>query len=143
MGLGARYLVDKGESMPGGYRRTSTYFYVPFGLNTNLTLPRAWSLVLNTEFDWMLLGKQRSRLSDVNPTWSNVTNEQTQGYGLRLSLMARKDYKKISVFAQPFWRYWHIQQSDEPLVDLGGTYVFAFEPPNRTYEHGLKLGIIF
>lgn len=141
LGIGARYLVNKLNDDPAntGYRRTSTYFYAPVGATAKIKLPAEWAISLNGEYDIFIHGKQQSRISDTNPLRDDINNAQTQGYGVRASAKLSKDFKHIGVFVEPFFRYWHIKDSD--LALSGGRYYL--EPDNETHESGLKVGINF
>jgi hypothetical protein len=140
IGLGGRYLVDN-KNAQGSYHRTSTYLYVPLGLKTKFYLPKMWDIGFNAELDWLLTGKQKTNLSDVNPSYYNITNEQTNGVGAKLSVKLQKNYKKSGIFAEPFLRYWKIQESDG--VPYGNPGYLAYEPSNTTTEWGLKTGVYF
>ncbi len=52
--------------------------------------------------------KQISSLSDVGAGYSDVTNNQSSGYGLKMSVMYQKDKWAIG----PYLYYWNIGQSD-------------------------------
>lgn len=141
LGLGARYLVDRlNESGSGGYRRTSTYIYMPIGLKAKQELSNGWSLSANGQLDVLLSGRQSSK--DIGGELS-IRNKQDEGYGLRGSVKLQKDFKNFGIFAEPFIRYWHIQNSDKALV-TDGVYIYEFvEPKNETREYGLKIGLVF
>lgn len=141
LGLGARYLVDRlNESGSGGYRRTSTYIYMPIGLKARQELSHGWSLSANGQFDLLLSGRQSSK--DIGGVLS-IRNKQEEGYGLRGSVKLEKEFKNFGVFAEPFIRYWHIQNSDDVPVIIG-PYLYEFrEPKNETREYGLKIGLTF
>ena len=144
LGLGGRYLVNNFGAKPGGYDRTSLYLYIPLGLNADLRLPRGWSLGLNAEYNWLLTGKQKSQMSDVDPAWNNLSNTQNRGYGVKLSARVKKDLKRIGIFAEPFLRYWNIQQSEESVLFRPGLDPeLMVEPKNTTTEWGFKAGIYF
>ena len=141
VGIAGRYLVDKQqEKSPYAYRRTSTYIYAPVGAKTKLKLPAEWSLSLNGEYDIFIFGKQLSRLTDTNPTAENLRNDQGQGYGARASLQLAKEFKHVGFFVEPFFRYWHIKESDKFFTSPTEYWV---EPDNETHESGLKIGITF
>lgn len=136
LGIAGRYLVDKGyEKSSSAYRRTSAYLYAPAGLTAKIKLPAKWTIALNGEYDIFISGTQKSRLSDAISTYPDISNKQGQGFGARTSLKIEKEFKQIGLFIEPFYRYWHIQNSD--WVDGNQ------EPQNLTYESGLKIGITF
>ncbi|MDR0734921.1 MAG: hypothetical protein LBG16_04470 [Elusimicrobiota bacterium] len=142
IGLGLRYLMDEsGEKGNGGYDRTSTYFYMPLGMNIKTKLGNGWALAGGGEFDWFLFGKQTSALSQLG--LNDLTNQQSEGYGAKVSLRVQKSLKKTALFFEPFFRYWHIQESDESYLYDGSNVYIMVEPQNETLEWGLKAGIYF
>jgi hypothetical protein len=143
-GLGIRYLVDKFDKAAGGYCRTQNYVYAPMGLQAGLYLPNNWALHFNGEFDWFISGRQRSRFSDVAQGANKLTFKQKEGYGARFSVKAEKWYEKYAVFAEPFFRYWRIQESDIDHAFINGAYAGSYlEPNNETIEWGLRAGFTF
>jgi hypothetical protein len=89
------------------------------------------------EYDHLLAGKQISSLSDVGLGFSDVTNNQNSGYGLKWSVM----YQKSNWTIGPYAHYWYIDQSDSALVFQYGSLVgISWEPKNNTIEFGLKVG---
>lgn len=144
LGIGTRYLVNKLNEDPYGYRRTSLYLYAPVGMTTKFKLPSQWSIDLNGEYDIFIHGTQRSRDSDLNPVNDDFTNKQTKGYGVRFSAKVAKEYKNFGMFVEPFFRYWHIQQShDSSWGVYYPYYTYVIEPENFSHESGLKVGITF
>lgn len=141
LGLGVRYLVDKlDESGPSGYRRNSTYIYMPLGFNLTKEFSYGWSLTANGQFDWLLSGQQKSE--DMGDAIT-INNKQNDGYGLRGSIKLAKQFTNFGVFVEPFIRYWHIQTSEAEYI-TDGFYLYKFvEPENQTREYGLKAGIMF
>lgn len=140
LGLGARYLVDRLDDLgDSGYRRESTYIYLPLGFNLKQDFSKGWSLSANGQLDVLLSGRQSSKgIADVD-----INNDQEEGYGLRGSVKLEKQFDKFGIFLEPFIRYWHIQNSEEVLIS-DGYYIYSFiEPKNETREYGLKIGITF
>jgi len=140
-GFGYRFLFHDGRSISstgaGGYRRESNYFYAPIGVINRTHIIDHAILVSNLEYDHLLSGKQVSKLSDAGQGYSNVTNSQTKGYGLKLSIMYEKDKWMVG----PYAHYWNINDSDFALVYQNGIPVgTGQEPRNNTVEFGLKVG---
>lgn len=138
-GVGYRYLFNdaRGISSTGfaGYRRESNYFYLPIGVIHRSSLNDQARLVSTLEYDHLLAGKQISRLSDAVLGYSDVTNNQSSGHGLKLSVMYQKDKWAIG----PYAHYWNIGQSDLALLFQNGILVgMGGEPKNNTVEFGLK-----
>lgn len=138
-GLGGRLLTDKlDESGPGGYRRKSTYVYIPVGLNLQKQTASGLSFNLNAQGDILLSGRQISEMDDLD-----IHNGQDEGYGLRTSLRIQQNLGAVAIFVEPFYRYWHIQNSD-PQYYTDGYYIYTLiEPKNETREAGVKIGIMF
>lgn len=139
IGLGYRYLSNdaRGISSTGaaGYRRESNYIYLPIGVIHRIMLDDRARLVTELEYDYLISGTQVSRLSDAGLGFSDVTNTQSSGYGLRLSLMYEKDNWAIG----PYLHQWNIDQSDNALVYQNGVPVgIGWEPKNDTVEFGMK-----
>jgi hypothetical protein len=139
-GLGYRYLFNDGRGITstgyGGYRRESNYLYLPIGIIHRIALKDQARLESTLEYDDLLTGTQISSLSDVGGGYSDVTNNQSSGYGLRLSAMYQKNKWAIG----PYVYYWNIGQSDiVPEIQNGVPTGYGLvEPKNNTVEFGLK-----
>ncbi len=140
-GLGYRYLLNDGRGITStrnwGYRRESNYLYLPIGITHRMALPDQARLVSTLEYDHLLAGKQISRLSDGGWGYSDVTNKQASGHGLKWSILYEKDNWAIG----PYAHYWNIGQSDiVPEIRHGiPTGKWLLEPKNNTVELGLKV----
>lgn len=147
-GFGYRYLFNDGRGLScngstcfWGYRRESNYFYLPLGIVHRMMINGQARLVSTLEYDLLLVGKQISRLSDGGYGDSDITNNQSRGYGLKLSFMYEKDNWAIG----PYASYWNIGESDwvpeyrngVPVLQ-NGFPVGGVEPNNNTVEFGLK-----
>ena len=151
LGFGYRHLFNKFSVAPArnvegidyssGYDRLSNYFYIPVGLEAETHLTSHWSLGLKSEFDFFLWGKQISKLdksvdkNDVNAGFPRVNNDQKKGLGWRASARLTRESEKFDIFAEPFFRYWHISDS---VADNG-----FYEPNNKTWECGINTGVKF
>jgi hypothetical protein len=138
-GLGYRYLFNDGRGITstgyGGYRRESNYLYLPVGIIHRMALNDQARLESTLEYDDLLAGKQISSLSDVGAGYSDVTNNQSSGYGLRLSVM----YLKTNWTIGPYLYYWNIAESDTAVVyRYGVPDSLGVEPENNTVELGLQ-----
>ncbi len=148
LGLGWRQLRNHAEEMgPGGYQRTSTYVYMPIGLDFTYAPTPRFSLTLNGQFDWLLHGNQYSRMTDTSGFLDDASNSQDQGFGVRVSVKAAVNLHKMGLFIEPFWRYWHIQNSAEVWYYYNGDpsmpAMSLIEPFNTTQEYGIRAGISF
>jgi hypothetical protein len=135
-GLGYRYLYNdlRGTTSTGeaGYRRYSQYFYVPLGLSSRFNVSGKWSVAPTIEYDYFIAGRQESRLTDVGSGYDDAYNEQSKGYGYRLSVMLEKEAWAFG----PWLHFWSIEDSD--IVTIG-TGVSGLEPQNETREFGVEL----
>ena len=141
IGLGYRYLANdlRGFTDTGavGYRRESNYLYLPVGVSYRIKLGEHARLVTELEYDHLISGKQITRLSDVGQGYGDVTNNQSSGNGLKLSVM----YEKKNWSLGPYLHHWNFGQSDTAIVHQNGTPVgTAREPKNDTVEFGIKAG---
>ncbi|MEQ1742910.1 MAG: hypothetical protein ABL869_10510 [Candidatus Nitrotoga sp.] len=145
-GYGYRYLLNdsRGTTTTGaeGYRRESNYWYIPIGINHKMHLTGHSKLETIIEYNYLLDGKQVSRLSDV-PGYNDIKNKQNKGYGYRLSTA----YVENNWTLGPYFYYWNINQSeivDSFVVVNGVTQTFtAWEPKNTTKELGFKVSYKF
>jgi hypothetical protein len=139
-GLGYRYLFNDGRGVTntgyGGYRRESNYIYLPVGVIHHRALTGQASLQSTLEYDQLLSGTQISSLSDV-PGYSDATNSQSSGYGLKLSILYRKNIWAVG----PYLDYWNIAESDVVAEIKNGvpTGYGLVEPKNNTVEIGLMV----
>ncbi len=148
IGLGYRFLRNDAAGMitttgARGYNRESNYFYTPVGIALIKMLPEGWTLAAEAEFDYLWYGKQYSDLSDANPLYPDVDNQQDQGYGIRGAIRIEKKITYSAIFFEPFIRYWHISQSDDTIFTAGGTTYRGYEPKNNTTEIGARIGLRF
>ncbi len=148
IGFGYRYLSNdvRGYSSTGsaGYRRESNYYYLPMGVTHRLQMRDRAVLSTTAEFDYLLWGRQMTRLSDLIGhngiiSASDTSNRQNSGYGLRLSMMYEMDDWGFG----PFINYWNIADSEvttQVMTDaFGPALVSLQEPKNQTTEYGIRL----
>ena len=146
LGIGFRWLNDNPqEKYFGGYKRISNYLYIPIGLEVITNLGNGWSLGAAGEYDLLLRGEQRSCLSDIDPGFNNIENDQTKGYGVRGSISIAKKYEKIGFLIEPYVKYWSISDSyANPITNYGVPIGYVvFEPKNNSTEMGCKLAVTF
>lgn len=137
IGMGYRFLFNdlSGYTSTGsvGYRRESNYLYVPIGMTHRFRLHDGEVLATTLEYDYLLRGKQVSKLSDTRLSgYSDVTNNQYRGFGFRADVM----YTMTDWAFGPFIAAWRIDDSN--LIQGVG-----FEPRNRTTEFGLRMKVRF
>ena len=135
VGLGYRYLGDDSSSHPAGYRRQSNYLYIPLGSRKDFELADRWALSLTGEVDVLLIGRQISHLSDVDPIYPDVRNWQWPGFGLAFTAEVLRRGEDVSLGLAPFVRYW--------WVDDSSTNSGYYEPENNTIEYGLSFVVRF
>lgn len=148
IGVGYRYLYNdiRGVTSTGaiGYTRTSQYTYIPLGVTHRLKLAPRARLATTLEVDYLVHGRQTSTLSDFNPVFADITNNQRNGYGIRGSLYYEKDRWLVG----PWFQYWNVNRSEvEPvIVTVAGTNFIigtGFEPRNKTTEIGVRFAYRF
>ncbi len=148
IGVGYRYLNDDSSGRRTstghyGYERESNYYYSPIGVETTTELRSGWILGIILEYDYFWKGKQISHLSDV-PGYSDVENDQNEGYGFRGSMRFQLAGECIDFAIEPFIRYWDIDESEWKIVTHGANpYGYGYEPENESTEVGLNITIRF
>lgn len=146
IGIGYRYLRDDmaGRTSPAGsekgYLRESNYYYSPIGIEAVNVFDNGWSAGAIIEYDYFWKGKQKSNFSTAVAGYNDVENDQNSGYGLRGSIMIKKQTARLFFAIEPFIRYWNIDQSEiQNLTD----YETVLEPKNESTEIGVKFTIGF
>lgn len=129
-GLGFRYLINKSgfrQSSTGhsGYDRESRYLYMPFGVNYE---EGKWEF--RAEYLYFIYGQQNSKLSQVSSVYSDITNDQEEGSGLKLTA---KHYLENNFGIEIYMDYWDIADSQ---LDISGNFM---EPRNTTSETGIRI----
>jgi len=140
MGLGYRYLEDKGNGSPYSYKREQVYYYLPIGADWTFITAPGWRLAFNTELNVLLRGENTSH--GVSGS-GNLNFRQNSGYGLKFATKIEKDFRRVGVFAEPFYRYWDIKKSDVQYVNDRGIRMGFVEPKNNTHEFGARIGVSF
>jgi len=129
-GLGFRYLLNASglkQSTTGhsGYDRESRYVYVPIGLNYE---KGQWEF--RGEYLYFLYGQQTSKISQVIASYGDVTNDQEEGSGIKLTAKYYFDQDSGYEF---YMDYWDIADSK---IDVTGNFM---EPRNTTSESGIRI----
>lgn len=146
IGLGYRYLRDDmaGRTSPAGsekgYLRESNYYYSPIGIEAANVFDNGWSAGAIIEYDYFWKGKQKSNFSTAFAAYNDVENDQNSGYGLRGSIMIKKQTARLFFAIEPFIRYWNIDQSE---IQNLTAYETILEPKNESTEIGVKFMIGF
>ena len=135
-GVGLRYLYNdlRGTTSTGqfGYRRESTYMYIPVGVTLRMPMGSEWVLVPQAEYKGLLRGVQRSYLSDTGLPLNDISNQQRQGRGYRVQVMFEGRRWSIG----PWLDYWDIKDSDLQQIAPG---LVGMEPANWTREAGVEV----
>ena len=129
-GLGGRYLLNASgfrlsSTGHSGYDRESRYVYIPFGINFETEY---WEF--RGEYLYFLYGQQTSMLSQVSSNYQDITNDQEEGSGMKLTA---KYYIKEGIGYELYMDYWDIADSK---LDVSGNFM---EPRNTTSETGIRL----
>jgi hypothetical protein len=141
-GLGYRNLIndssDKTTTFGGktyyGYKRQSTYVYLPVGIEVRRPLADERAISAEIEYDHLLMGQQRSYLGET------VSNRQHRGHGVRGGIDYSFNMKlSLGIFAN----VWKIDDSEVVPTnidfDADGDADALYEPRNRTREIGLRV----
>ena len=129
-GLGGRYLLNASGLMQSstghsGYDRESRYIYLPLGVNYETG---QWEF--RGEYLYFIYGQQTSKLSQVSANYTDITNDQEEGSGLKFTIKCQSEKD----FGYEFYTdYWDIADSK---LDVTGNFM---EPRNTTSETGLRI----
>ena len=139
-GLGYRLLSDSatGFTTTGSPRYSSTreYHYLPIGLLYRHLLDRTARVALQFEYDYLLEGSTRSRLSNLASGLDDTVHTHRNGHGLRLGLAYEMQHWSLGVF----YSRWRVEPSDPNPITADGVFVAnRTEPHNITREVGLQL----
>ena len=129
-GLGFRYLLNASglklsSTGHSGYDRESRYVYLPIGVNHE---SGPWEF--RGEYLYLLYGEQISKISQVSNNYSDITNDQEDGSGIKLTA---KYYSDKNFGYELYMDYWDIADSK---LDVSGNFM---EPRNTTSETGLRV----
>lgn len=147
IGLAYRYLNDDTGGMISstgarGYERESRYFYLPVGAELAAQVTSQWKVSVKGEYDVFLQGEQTSKLSDV-AGFADLENDQESGFGFRVSGKLSYMAENYEFFVEPFYRYWHIEDSNLS-TSIGSVFITTgYEPENETQEIGGRIGVKF
>lgn len=112
----------------GGYDRLSTQVWLPVRWHSNSE--QAWTV----DAGWLLWGEHVSRLSQVNTSLQDVTNQQRKGVYFQISKQVQTDLGEM----QPFARWTWVDDSDVYWVSSVGVDRGTYEPRNNRLQVGLK-----
>lgn len=148
VGLGYRYLFNdlRGTTDTGavGYRRESRYLTARAGVRYRFLMPNSDTMEASIEHDRLILGRQDTRLSDIEGRgpWTDVpdvVNYQYRGEGWRFSATYRKGDWAIGSYLH----LWRIKDSEKERIDVatrtGNERWTVWEPTNNTREIGVKV----
>lgn len=141
-GYGLRYVFNNGygtQSSTGhfGYDRESEYNYIPLGVRLIKDLQSDMYLIGHLEYDWFLSGTQISHIA------GSVENHQDSGFGARAGadLYIPSNCAYFDYLIGTYIRFWNIKDSTINTSSLG--YFTGLEPRNKTYEIGIRFGLVF
>lgn len=144
VGLGYRYLDSNASNMYSttghiGYDRQQTYLYSPMGIEITTPIRHStpWHSTVGIEYDHFIHGNNESDTSFA--CGSPMLFDQDSGYGYRLKARFNKKMDKRTLSIEPFYKYWHIQQSDTANCRQR-TYI---EPENSSAELGVSFSYLF
>jgi hypothetical protein len=149
IGFGYRYLKDDSAGRitstgAKGYLRESNYYYSPIGIEAVNVFDKGWSAGVILEYDYFWKGMQKSYLSNSDAGLNDVENNQNGGYGVRGSIIIKKQTDRVFYAIEPFIRYWNIDNSDIQNVTYYGIVIDrGLEPKNESTEIGVKFMIGF
>lgn len=152
VGLGYRYLYNdlRGVTDTGavGYRRESRYLTARAGVRYRFLIPNGDAMEASIEHDRLIVGRQDTRLSDIEGRgpWTDVpdvVNYQYRGQGWRFGA----SYRKGDWAVGSYLHLWRIKDSEKERIDVatrtGNERWTVWEPTNNTREIGVKVSYRF
>lgn len=141
LGYGYRFKEDDSSIDRAGYKRESSYSYIPIVFELRVPVRIGTDLAWSFEYDYFIRGRQRSDLRDHG--LPHFTHRQNEGHGFRGSIAWSGEWGRVGWVVEPFVRYWSIKGS-EPTVDFYRDFVLlAWEPKNDTLEIGMNARLQF
>ena len=130
------------------YQRNANYWYIPIGAEIYTHPTKDWFISYNYEFDWFLTGRQYSHFDDFQkygyPNNDILIGDQDNGgYGARASVKFIRKGERMNLVLEPFFRYWHIDESNSQNAHSLGSYGSYIEPENKTWQYGVNLAAQF
>ncbi len=129
-GVGYRYSNDDSSFDPNGYERNTNYIYIPLAYQIDSKFVNNWAIGCKLEADLVTWGEQKRDFSIAD-----VTNEVSNGWGLRASIRLQNRTPVGIFMLEPFIRYWDIGKSDRKVVNS----VNYVAPENDTTELGVQV----
>ncbi len=130
-----------GNPQVPGFEQETSYHYSPIGVKTVSPINDKWLFKTMFEFDLLWDGKVEKNISDANSAYGDTKCELDfgDGYGFRFAVqLERKITQKISLWLEPYMKYWNIKESDQ--VGIPGSGLSVVEPKNDTTCWGIRLG---
>jgi len=143
-GIGYRYWNNKVKAT-GGYEREILYWYAPVGIEASGPLSDKWVGRIKAEYDFFILGRVKSHLSEAVAGLNDPENDQDSGYGFRFSVEFKRELRNFYALSiEPFFIYWDIDESDWALLTQYGVPVgYGYEPANETQNYGIQVNLYF
>lgn len=139
IGFGIRFKDDDSSFDPSGYKRESTYRYVPIAVRhtRHSSGGNQWSFAL--EYDHLMSGDHVTTL----PGERGIRKHQSSGYGIRASFAINGSTGRLDWTLEPFARYWNIEDSNFVFVRTPVGIIQLYEPANTTLELGASVRVLF
>ncbi|MFU8780539.1 MAG: hypothetical protein ACNA71_05885 [Kiritimatiellia bacterium] len=142
-GLGTRFKDDDSSFDPAGYKRESSYLYLPVLVEHTRTRANGRTLGFSFEYDIFLSGEQVSHLA-LGDSIREIKNSQSSGSGYRFAVAySGTTASGIAWKIEPFFRYWDIDDSNMVYMRIDNFVVAFLEPENTTREIGVSTRILF
>ena len=148
IGLGHRYwLRGKAKITPTfrSFEEEYSWSYLPVGLKADYTLNRQWSIGATLGANIMFNGKMTARLSHVLAGANDPEFDLGNKVGYYAEMPVTYTFaRNWALVGTPWYEYSQIGRSNTLNIIQNNTIVgFAFEPPSRTHQYGLKLGFAY
>jgi hypothetical protein len=147
-GIGHRTLRDEsgGRETQGGlagYDRTISYRYLPVGVAVSFGIGASARMELSGQANFVVGGRARSRLSEIDPDLPDLDLALRGGTGFRLSALGEIPIGGSAIRFGPVLETWTINPSESLQISEGGDTFELSEPRNRTVMVGAMASFAF
>ncbi len=134
------------RNMVGGrasYHREINQFFAHVDADYVVKGGDHFMFITGLQLNLLLLGTVKSKLSDVNSSYSDLNNTQTSGNGYKIHASFEFPTGAWTPYIDIYHRYWKIEDSDTTYATIGTNYVGFKEPSNWTHITGVNFGARF
>lgn len=125
-----------------GYRRHTSYVYLPLGFSVGTSFNSSAEIIFEAQYHFWIQGKNKSYLTDINPSFGDYEFKQSEGSGYQLALLVNfTGTSSFFPFLRLMYQTWKVANSEYKYFPVTGNYLV--EPENNTSVLTLTAGLRF